>query len=277
MRSTTKPRRPRRRLLLVVAIGGTLALALGTPAAQSSTALAKAGPPGWVTYPLPAGVDPSLTHTEQAQGQPFGTGCLFSFSGVAGPGFAGREQDEVAFNPTTCQAVYAVGPIQHPDALDHGGGADQNAGSAAAGRGDPTLAFYMKTFYEDPAGIDVTRLREDLEWSYSYGCNTSDKWKRSAGWFTYSGWYLRYVNDSPSFGCYNAIINSDALMENDVFCYAAFHDPESVYTHYNYNHELDGKPSGVVYYSWNDYVDSTFGICYRLLSHHNAEGWETPW
>lgn len=225
----------------------------------------------------PCVVDPALTHEQDVQGQSTGTGCLFTFSGVASPGAPGLERDEVAFDASTCRAIYAVGPIQHPGPPDRGGGADGNGAAASAGRGDPTLAFFLKTYYEDPVGIDVSSLREDLEWTYSGGCNTSDKWKRHAVWFTTSGWYLRYVNDSPSFGCNHAIINSDALMENDVFCWAAFHDPESVYTHYNYNHELDGRPNGTVVYSWNDYVDSTLGICYRLLSHHNTQGFESPW
>jgi hypothetical protein len=221
-------------------------------------------------------VNPALTTRQEVQGQAAGTGCVFSFTGTITPNSPGREQDEVAFNPATCQAIYAVGPIQHPGQTDRGGGASNNGGSGSAGRGDPTLAFYMKTFYEDPVGIDVTSLRNDVEWTYSGGCNTSYKTKRNATWFTPSGWYLRYVNDNNSFGCSNAIGNSDALMENDVFC-PTFNDPESVYTHYNYNHEVDGKPNGTAVYSWNDYVDSTLGICYRLLSHHDTEGFESPW
>lgn len=269
----------RRGVAAAAIVGVMLLLGLGTSPAQAGP-----GPPlgpGWVTYPLPPGVNPALTTQQQIQGQPVGTGCGFSFTGTATPGAPGREQDEVAFNPTSCQAVYAVGPIQHPGPAEgadnsRGSGA-ANGGTANAGRGDPTLAFYMKTFYEDPAFIDVTSLRNDVEWTYTTGgCNTSYKWKRNATWFTLSGWYLRYVHDSPSLGCNNAISNSDALMENDSFC-PTFGDPESVYTHYNYNHEVDGKPNGSVVYSWNDYVDSTLGICYRLLSHHHTQNFETPW
>lgn len=230
----------------------------------------------WVTYPLPADVNPAQTTQQLIQGQTVATGCLFSFTGTVRPGSPGREQDEVAFNPKTCQAIYAVGPLQHTGSTSRGSGAAGNGSSASGGRGDPTLAFYMKTFYEDPAGIDVSSLRDDLEWTYSGGCNTSYKWKRDDHWFTPSGWYLRYDNDNPSFGCSNAIANSDALMENDSFC-PTFGDPESVYTHYNYNHEVDGKPNGSAVYSWNDYVDSTLGVCYRLLSHHDSEAFETPW
>lgn len=261
--------------LLAAAASGAIVLGLGAAPAQSNAGPANG--PDWVTYSLPSGVNPALVTNKLVQGQRAGSGCLFSLTAKVTPGSTGREQDEVAFNPSTCQAVYAVGPIQH-GANDRGGGATGDHGNAAAaGRGDPTLAFFMKTFYEDPAGIDVTSLREDLEWTYSGGCNTSDKWKRNATWFTPSGWYLRYVNDSPSFGCNNAVINSDALMENDLFCPTVFHDPESVYTHYNYNHEVIGKPNGSAVYAWNDYVDSTLGLCYRLLSHHDSENFETPW
>jgi hypothetical protein len=172
--------------------------------------------------------------------------------------------------------MYAVGPIQHPGPSDQAASSATSSGpsgaNAAVSGGDPTLAFFMKTFYEDPARIDVTSLRNDVEWTYSGGCDTSYKWKRNATWFTPSGWYLRYANDRPSLSCGNAVSNSDALMENDFFC-----SPESVYTHYNYNHEVEGRPNGSAVYSWNDYVDSTFGVCCGLLSHHNTQGFETPW
>jgi hypothetical protein len=84
------------------------------------------------------------------------------------------------------------------------------------------------------------------------------------------------VHDNPSVTCANAISNSEARMENDVFC-PTFNDPEIVHTTYHYNHRVDGKPNGTVTWTWNDSVDSTLGICYRLLSHHHSEAFETPW
>jgi hypothetical protein len=267
-----------RRLLAAAAVAAVALFGTGASVAHSASSSAQG--PSWVTYPLPAGVDASLTTQQQVQGQRVVNGCMFSFTGTAATGSPELEWDEVAFDPATCAAVYAVGPVQDAtagpgDSSDAAGAGDANGnayGHDKHGGADPTSAFYLRTFYEDPVGIDVTSLRNDVEWTYNYTCNSSYKWKRTARWYTLSGWYLRYVNDRPSLGCNNAISNSDALMENDFFC-----SPESVYTHYNFNHEVDGKPNGSVVYSWNDYVDSTFGICYRLLSHHHSQGFETPW
>src|SRR2546430_2379942 len=118
------------RLFAAATMSGAIALGLVAAPAQSS-----AGPaaPGWVTYPLPSGVNPALVTRKQVQGQRVGSGCVFSFTGRVAPGSPGREQDEVAFNAGTCQAVYAVGPIQH-GAIDRGGGSSGNHGNAAAGR-----------------------------------------------------------------------------------------------------------------------------------------------
>ena len=56
-----------------------------------------------------------------------------------------------------------------------------------------------------------------------------------------------------------------------------FGDDESVYTHYNWNHQVVGHSDGSYDWLYNDYVDSTLGLCYHLLSHHDAEAFETPW
>lgn len=249
----------------MVAVAGFCALA-GPAMASYSPRAAQ----GWLTYKLPTGVNSALTNNRTVQGQPAGGVCNFTFTGSLGRGARGFEEDEVAFNPSTCQAVYAVGPIQHPQAA--AGEVSRSASgaspaNAASSGGDP--AFYMKTFYEDPVGIDVTSLRNDLEWSYSGGCVRSYKWKRNATWYSPSGWGLNSIGDSPWINCGSAGSNSHADMENNIFC--AF---TNTWTHYYYNHYVKGTPDGVAHYGWND-ADS--GACSGLLSHHYSVGWETPW
>jgi hypothetical protein len=73
------------------------------------------------------------------------------------------------------------------------------------------------------------------------------------------------------------VSNSNAKMQNDVFCFAAFRDPESVWTTYNYNHDVIGKPNGGYTWTYNDFINSTLSVCYRLLGHHASTGFESPW
>jgi hypothetical protein len=271
-----------------------LSLAAATALAMAAlvAARAAAAPPadpgaGWVTYPVPAGVDQSLTVTRTVQGtltlSPLG--CSFALGGDVAAGAEGAQWDQVAFNAASCQAIYLVGPVQpvgdEQQATIAGGGAATVAVSAAkrhlARATSFTRAAYIKTWYEDPATIDVSSLRNDVEWTSNGSCNTYYKWKRHAGWLAASGWYLKWVGDSPYIGCNNAISNSHAKMENDIFCWAVFNDPENVWTTYNYDHKVSGHPGGGYSWAYNDYVNSTLSICYRLLSHHASTNFETPW
>jgi hypothetical protein len=231
------------------------------------------------TYALPSDVNPALTSQVLLQGTAVttstGSGCDFTYSGVASSSFQGQEQDEVAFDPSTCQALYDVGPVQH-SLSELGGVSALTSGQTTQLTTGTRVAFFLKTFYEDPARIDVSSLRDDLEWRWSGKMNLSDKWKRDAHWFTPSGWVSDGGSDSPSFGAGNAVISSTWKMENDVFCPEVFKDPEFVHTDYN-GTKLDGQPTGVMRYSWHDYVSSTLGLCYHLLSHHHVEKFETPW
>jgi hypothetical protein len=265
--------------ILALVASALLVLAWGPSSASAKPDATSTA--GWITFPLPAGVNPQLTTRHQIQGTRTAHGCRFSDSGTMSPGSSGREQNEIARNPTTCQAIYAEGPIQRStdSALSdaYGSAAAEGAESAAEGAGieskEHTEVFFMKTYYEDPIGIDVTSLREDLEWSYfKKGCITEDRLKRTSTWYTTSGWGLDYMKGNPQIACEYAITNSTAKMTNEPFCF-----PETVWTTYEYNHEIEGKPDGSVRWEWNDEVDSDLGICSNLLSHSHEEDYEEPW
>lgn len=203
-----------------------------------------------------------------------------SFTGSLAPGSSGVQGDEVAFNPSTCQSVYAVGPIQG-SASDTDGAHVQGEGTSSASGGSDgaaeassastsTVAFYMKTYYEDPVNKDVTSLRNDVEWNYTYGvCNNWYKWKRHAYWFTASGWQLDAAHDFPYFSCGRAESNSYAYMKNPVFCAG-----NTTWNYYYNPHYVWGGYHGAAHYKWND---DKAGGCTGLLSHHYTVGWETPW
>jgi hypothetical protein len=153
----------------------------------------------------------------------------------------------------------------------------QASESATTSKADPTKAAsvkteaaYIKTFYEDPVGIDVTSLRNDVEWGFNGSEDTFYKWKERSTWYIPSGWGLNSWGDRPYLEKFAAVSNSHADMENNVFC-AGFH----VWTHYNYKHEVWGGISGVAQWEWHD-ADAG-APCVELLSHHVQYGFETPW
>jgi hypothetical protein len=260
----------RHSIVVVGAVLGSLVLGPGVAVAQSKWPAAPSGP-GWITYEVPPGVNPALTTQHAIQGTHNGEGCDFSFTGSLAPGSPPVEENQVALNPSTCQTIYARGPVQQ-----HGGGgqsasqAGEGATTSASGKNDPTAAAYVKTFYEDPVGIDVTSLRNDVEWGYNGSEDTFYKWKRLATWYEPSGWGLNGVGDSPYLERYAAVSDSHADMENNIFC-AGFH----VWTHYYYKHEVWGGIHGVAHYEWND--EDAGALCVELLSHHVQYGFETPW
>lgn len=140
-----------------------------------------------------------------------------------------------------------------------------------------SLAFggsLREDLVEDPAYIVVTSLRDDVQWEYANGCDQSYYPTHAQTLFYESGWISDYQDNYTHLACGAAISNSDALMENDPFCFAAFGDPEVVYTHYNYNHEVVGKPDGSFVSAWNDWASSTLDICWRLLSWHHVTAYE---
>lgn len=231
--------------------------------------------PGWVTFPLPAGVNAAQTHQHLVQGHSDGFTCSFASQVTVSPGFAGQEDDEVALNPNTCQAVVASGPIQ--------------ASSVSSDAPSPALAAtpysvcnctesagYIKTWWTDPISATVTSLRDDIDWITYQGCNDFYDPRHAQTYLWETGWISDYQNNYTHLSCGAAISNSDALMENGSFpaCAVTF---ETAYTHYNYNHEAAGKANGDLVIAQNDYASSTFSICVNLLSWHEAYGFETPY
>jgi hypothetical protein len=104
------------------------------------------------------------------------------------------EGDLVSLDTSTCQAAYAVGPLQVNLADETGASTSDLAGTADSGistqtsssgtsasggtgafdgvglpvlESSTTAAAYLKTSWRDPVGIKVTVLRDDLEWMYN--------------------------------------------------------------------------------------------------------------
>lgn len=269
-----------------------LALGNASPARSSvPESAASTAPPitvpmvgqGWVTFPLPAGVNPARTAQHLMQGQSNGTECVFSNTATTSPGFAGQEDDEIALNPNTCEAVVASGPIQAAsvasDAPSAGLIPDVLCGEACGGGGGggTETAAFTKTWWEDPVGATVTSLRDDVDWVYAGGCDAAYDPKHAQTYLWETGWISDSQNNFTHLDCGAAISNSNAEMQNDPFCLAVFGDPEIVYTHYDYNHEVVGKANGSAVHAWSDYASSTLGGCYKLLSWHDAYGFETPY
>lgn len=285
-------RMPRGRIV-AIAVVATAVFTLGnaSTARSTSSGSTKATMPvisvplqgsGWIFFSLPAGVDPARTTQHLVQGAIDRTGaCVFANSATANPGFGGHEDDEIAFNSTSCQAVVASGPIQ-ATALPDDSPPIRAAPNSCIGSplglgpncyGGPTKAAYLKTWWTDPPGYVVTSLRDDVEWGYNGSCDVAYTATHKETHLWETGWILDYQDNYTHLSCGAAISNSDAKEENGTFplCSAVL---DTAYTHYNYNHEAVGKPDGSAIWAWNDYADSTLGICYRYLNWHDEYNYE---
>ena len=206
-------------VLSALAVAGVLVPT--SPAAADSTSAAAAD--NWIVYASSAKKVPAGTPTTVIKGVQGKDGvCLLSGSGELKPGQAAAETHELAFNPATCESKVATVILTKAqyaarladEAKENGetvkgdsGVAAAKPASSVAGPEFAALASesgYSQTYYEDPPGIDVTRVRNDTWWNYSGGCVTS----ATGGWnyhhFGASGWSRQSDNFRNTFTCYQA-------------------------------------------------------------------------
>jgi hypothetical protein len=259
-------------------------LCLETMPSGARPSVEREAPPAvWVHYELPPGVSRALTHDVHFVGRRVGSGCITSVSGALALNAPGQRMDEIAFDSNTCESIYAVGPVQGFDAsrdsLSQKAGTSTQPTACTRVRcglpGDFTLAFFLKTWYTDPAGWVVSSVRNDVKWTVHNACNVSYDPTAEHSYLWQSGWELRYFEKTSSFSCSYAVSDAKALMQNAIFptCLAIL---DVAYTHFPYEHKAVGQPGGATY-EFNDYKDSRLGVCDGSLSHHAVWDYETPW
>lgn len=107
---------------------------------------------------------------------------------------------------------------------------------------------YLRSWWEDPAGIDVTVVRNGTDWHWDRTCTRSPVYgSYSYHWYTPSGWGLHENNWQNSYRCYDSTSSSYVHFQNGIFC-SGF----DVDTYYNRN-SIHGRYDGYLIGRWHSY------------------------
>lgn len=255
------PRRRSMRLSMYAGSVAALGMAVFIPAAVASS---RAAPP-----PL------RNATTIVIRGQHVPGGCRFAGTNVVQPGQMAVEQDEISEDPSSCTMTMLQGtPVSISGAPPQGSSTLAQTATATASPPQGVTAAatvhsagYSHTYTEDPARIDVTSVRNDIDWYWDgtalVGTETCNA---TYNWFTASGWGLHENNlqcnfDTSTYPQHSIDSTSYVHFQNGVFCAGTDTD-----VYYNRNHAI-GYYNGALVGRWN--VTLT-GACQGLLSVKNT-------
>jgi hypothetical protein len=236
---------------------------------------------GWTTYPS-VPLDDSSLRTVELQRTADGS-CLYDLSLDLAPTQIAVTFHERAFNPETCVSVIETGtPLDQPVAgVDDAGasyisvpavdasGALPGGGhllSAASGKA-VSSSGYLKTYYEDPAQIDVNSVRNDTSWTWrtdsivTPSCVYNVSGNEAYGWYTPSGWEQVGKNWQNTYTCEQSRSSSYSHYRNGKFCFTV--DTRTYYDRNTVNGRRDGWLLGSA-------QAKKTGGCTRLLSFHGT-------
>jgi hypothetical protein len=214
--------------------------------------------------------------------------CKYSSSLQLAPGEQAIREDSIAFDDASCTMTVVRGtpadpsqPEGAPDATTaesdpaawsyKEGGAAATGASSAPGVDSASAttalaavhsAGYHKSYYEDPVGIDVNSVRNNVNWywngSYVYNGYCSYHY----GWYSTSGWGLKENNFFCRYENSQTQVRSSSYVhfKNGIFC--AFID---THTYYDRNNAY-GKYNGYLVGTVSAYKQ---GGCTGLLSFHH--------
>jgi hypothetical protein len=253
--------------ILISAAGGALRAA---PAVAASTPLDLTGP-SVVRYVAPAGMlELSRSIVQGVYGS--NGACTFHGSATGSKGTPITEQVEIAFDPATCRSLVVTGrPGASAGAQNPSGGGSLSSSSSGGNpapttTGDPSA--YVHTWFQDPFGIHVNDVWEEIAWNPAYGCADYYRWsaKNWLQWYSQDGWYVNYNHSGFSPTCYSVEAASSVNFRNTFFCLATDN------TYYSPT-RIDGYANGGWYASWYWSKD---GACSGLLSFQKTYGNGNP-
>lgn len=242
----------------------------------------------WITYPFEPLSDSVL---ELLDGAPQTDGsCLLDIAMALAPSQAILQANERVFNPATCQSVIEFGrPTSTATNTD--ATADTTAVNdtfslagpmpatpdALAGAQLPTASQltatsayytaskgYFKTYYEDPAQVDVNSVSDGIDWTWrtdGKACVSNYTAHISYGWYTVTGWEKKENNWQRIAACDTADSSSYVHYRNGRFCGSV-----DTHTYYDRN-KVTGRKDG---YLLGKTSASKKGGCTALLSFHST-------
>jgi hypothetical protein len=304
-----------------VAVVAAGVLALAGPASAQDPASAPSGaagspalgvvaqPDGWLTYTHPTASSLALGNprtTTVAGAKDADGACHSSGSGTVGPGSPGIYQEEVGFDPSTCDERILSGTLSTGDAaklsaapadasstqtptLSGAGVAPALSGAAASTTSGVASAAatsyssaHVKTAWIDPVNITITSLAANLKWPL-YGAGGTLTGRVNPYEFKYDGW----SSTGPSKITFPSLPGNagwsmretDSFTNNDfaAIIYAllgpagwaacGFH--LSTTAHFHHDVTVRGYRNGNRGWSWND---SKSGACSNLVHHRESDG-----
>ena len=200
--------------------------------------------------------------------------CTFTSTLELAPDEDVIQEDTIAVDDVGCTALVVRGKPKEdkPEKADRhkSGSAKPDKETEAAGPGGARAlarsaathsAGYYKSWFEDPPGIDVNSVRNNVNWYWNGSYVYSGTCSYNYGWFSASGWGLKendflcqYQNSQTQLRS-----SSYAHFKNGIFC--AFIDTHTYYERNNAYGKYNGVLSGQV--NWRK-----TGGCTGLLSFH---------
>jgi hypothetical protein len=195
--------------------------------------------------------------------------CRFTGEDVGQAGADGPRitvMRELSFDPATCSRELAVAsytadtvPAGYAAELRDVVGSTATESASTAGDGtSPQVVVYigrLKVNVEDPAQIDVTSTKSDIDWSGG-SCVTSSSHAAHWGWYSPSGWQRTNAWWAYDRSCSRAYTNTYGKYKNTKFCL-------TIDTHSEHRKTwFEGRPYGRWYWA---YDVEKWGGCSGLL------------
>lgn len=253
-------------------------LLLASPAVRAVDSSSRLGGPNVIRYAPTTAGSFILRGTSLAAG-----GCTFTLQGSGGPNGVLTGQRELAYNPSTCRTE--IGPeaaASTPGAAGQsiaGGSEGRNLAESGAGpdygggahctnpNADNHYYPYeacIHSWFQDPLGLHVNDLTNEVQWTPSGSCASSGRTYASwyAQWLGATGWYLAANTFQPSFTCAGVISKSVTTFFNTAFC-------SGLLTTTTYNPQMvEGFANGT--YTWSVTWAKT-GPCSLLLGFYHED------
>lgn len=241
--------------------------ALGPSAATAAGVAQAAG--GWITYNEGYKLANSAVSLVAGVRQTDGT-CEPPDTTVSlTPGQPATDVREVAFNPGLCQFKIERGTppaseLAKDNKLDPAYSTDSASVGVACSVFKSHSWGYLRSWWEDPFGIDVNVVRNNTDWHWDFvQICPPVVGKRYYGWYSPTGWQLMENHWTNTWDTNQTTSSSYVRFRNGRFCY-----PGTVNTTYDRNGAY-GQKDGNLFVRVHS-VTKGPGCIYLLHFHHRA-------
>ncbi|MGH2997286.1 MAG: hypothetical protein ACRDM9_13305, partial [Gaiellaceae bacterium] len=184
--------------------------------------------------------------------------CEYTSTLEVAPGEVSVREDVIAVDDATCTMRVQRGvpadlaePADEPGSSTKTGEATPKPDRSLAGAGRALATHskgYHKSYFEDPPGIDVNSVRNDVDWVWNGSTVSNGLCSYTYGWFAASGWGLKENNFFCRYENSQTQLRSSSYVhfKNGIFC--LFIDTHTYYERNNAYGKWNGNLVGTI--SW---------------------------